>query len=887
MNNYLSKYSLLVVLFTFFSLLGMTSANAQDCGCTYTIELNQEYVDATKLNVKIGPGSVICLKAGTRRQLKLMNFIGTAANPIIVKNCGGQAVISNTDLRFGISIEGSRHLKITGTGATGIKHGIKIARTGRGASGLGIGRLSTDIEAEFMEIGHVGFAGILAKTDGAVGTWMQNLNFHDNYIHDCHGEGFYIGETKTPGQNIRNVKIWNNVVENSGWENFQISNGVDKIEIHNNVFFKGGQSNVNAQNKNFQIGDNTTGKFYNNVIMHSPSNAVIMMGSGKIDFYNNYIEGSGADAFFIDSRSVILSGTSINITDNYIVDTRADRSIFTVYNSANKFNISNNKYTGSNRFMNFGKGAGTGNVTMANNTSQSLSKYQFRNSGSKDYRIATNSPYAGIGLIDGNSSGTAAPVSFTANAGGNKTLTLPVNSTVLAGSATGTVSSWAWTKVSGPAATMTGTTSANLNLNNLTVGTYVFRLTARNSAGTTANSEATVTVNGGTTTHRVTSFTLVNADNNRDIATLSNNYVIDYATIGTRNIAIRANTNPGTVGSVVFTLNGTNRTDNAAPYSYSGDAPATTGTNYSALSPVLAVGTHRISANAFSATNGGGTAGTAFSISFSVADGSVSASSAPVRINCGGGTFTNNSGHVYSADQHFIATGSATYTNNNIADILNTSADALYKSERSASANGGTFNYSIPVANGNYKVVLHFAEIWFGATGGATGGTGSRVFNVDINGTRRLSNFDIIASTGSMKSIIRQYDVTVTNGKVDLRFISTVNKAKISAIEILPVTSTTTVTSTSRLYTEEAPLSAYPNPFADRFTVNMGEPQTGKVNIQLYDQLGRIVYQKDATANGSQQLEIDLGSSNLTTGLYILRLQTEGHADRTLKVIKE
>ncbi len=888
MNNYLSKYSLLVVLFTLFSFFGMNSANAQDCGCTYTIELNQEYVDATKLNVKIGPGSVICLKAGTRRQLKLMNFNGSATNPIIIKNCGGQAVISNTSLNFGLAVEKSSHLKITGTGTSGIKYGIKIARTGPGASGMGLSGLSTDIEAEFMEIGHVGFAGVLAKTNGAIGTWMQNLNFHDMYIHDCHGEGFYIGETKTPGQNFRNVKIWNNVVENSGWENFQISNGVTNIEIYNNVFFRGGQSNVSAQNKNFQIGDNTTGKFYNNVIMHSPSNAVIMMGSGNIDFYNNYIEGAGGDAFFIDNRTVTISGSSINIRDNYILDTKSDKPIFLIYNEVNKFNISNNKYNGSNRLVAYSSGAGPNNVNMSNNTNQTLSKYQFRNAGSKDFRIASGSPYAGIGLLDGNTAGTVAPASFSANAGGNKTITLPTNTTVLAGSATGTVASWAWTKVSGPTVTMTGTTSANLNLSNLIVGTYVFRLTVKNSAGATATSEATVTVNGATASHAVTSFTLINADNNRDIATLSNGYVINYATLGTRNIAIRANTNPGTVGSVILDLNGVKKTENGAPYTFAGDNATSTGINYNALSPVLAAGTHRLSATPYSSASGAGTAGTALNISFSVVDGTVSTAAATtVRINCGGGAFTNNSGHVYSADQHFIATGTSTYTNNNIADILNTSADVLYKSERGASTNGGTFNYSIPVTNGDYRVVLHFAEIWFGATGGTTGGVGSRVMSVDINGTRRLSNFDIIASTGSMKSIIRQYDVTVTNGKVDLRFVSNVHRAKISAIEILPITSTTTVTSTSRLFAEEEALTAYPNPFADRFTVNMGSEQTGKISIQLYDQLGRIVFNKETMANGSQQLEVDLSSTALTTGLYILRVQTEGHADRTLKVIKE
>ncbi|MBN8577745.1 MAG: gliding motility-associated C-terminal domain-containing protein [Cytophagales bacterium] len=84
-----------------------------------------------------------------------------------------------------------------------------------------------------------------------------------------------------------------------------------------------------------------------------------------------------------------------------------------------------------------------------------------------------------------------------ASAGANQTLTLPVNSTNLVGSGSdpdGTIASYLWTKVSGPAATLTNTTIPTASVSNLVEGIYVFRLTVTDNGGLTAFAQATVTV---------------------------------------------------------------------------------------------------------------------------------------------------------------------------------------------------------------------------------------------------------------------------------------------------------------------------------------------------------------------------------------------------------
>ncbi len=80
----------------------------------------------------------------------------------------------------------------------------------------------------------------------------------------------------------------------------------------------------------------------------------------------------------------------------------------------------------------------------------------------------------------------------TANAGIDQAITLPTNSASLTGSASdtdGTIASYAWTMISGPAAaTITNATSASTSVTGLTHGVYQLQLKATdNSAATTAD----------------------------------------------------------------------------------------------------------------------------------------------------------------------------------------------------------------------------------------------------------------------------------------------------------------------------------------------------------------------------------------------------------------
>ena len=94
-----------------------------------------------------------------------------------------------------------------------------------------------------------------------------------------------------------------------------------------------------------------------------------------------------------------------------------------------------------------------------------------------------------------NSAANQAPI---AEAGANQVITLPTNSVTLSGSGTdadGTIASYAWTKLSGPAATITSAGSASTTITGLVAGTYQFQLTVTDNAGATSTDVVNVTVN--------------------------------------------------------------------------------------------------------------------------------------------------------------------------------------------------------------------------------------------------------------------------------------------------------------------------------------------------------------------------------------------------------
>ena len=108
-------------------------------------------------------------------------------------------------------------------------------------------------------------------------------------------------------------------------------------------------------------------------------------------------------------------------------------------------------------------------------------------------------------LIEGSgaatSGGGSSPNPISLNPGSVPTITLPLDSIHLSGTATdstGTISSWLWTKISGGTATIETPTSAATEVTSLVQGYYVFQLNVTDNHGFKDSATVKDTVNGTT-----------------------------------------------------------------------------------------------------------------------------------------------------------------------------------------------------------------------------------------------------------------------------------------------------------------------------------------------------------------------------------------------------
>jgi FtsP/CotA-like multicopper oxidase with cupredoxin domain len=148
------------------------------------------------------------------------------------------------------------------------------------------------------------------------------------------------------------------------------------------------------------------------------------------------------------------------------------------------------------------------------------------------------------------------------------------------------------------------------------------------------------------------------------------------------------------------------------------------------------------------------------------------APTAALRVNCGGGAVSN-----WVADTGFI--DASTFSSTRSITNAGVVPQQVYQTERW----GPIVDYSLTsVADGTYTVNLHFAELFWTAAG-------SRVFNVDIEGVRVLTNFDVVAEAGGRDiALVKSFNITVTGGNgIQIRGQATVNNAKFNGIEIIPV----------------------------------------------------------------------------------------------------
>ncbi|MEQ8552016.1 MAG: putative Ig domain-containing protein [Cyclobacteriaceae bacterium] len=415
------KPNLAFVLLIVFSFVYVES-NAQDCGCDITFDpADKSNVFLNGESTTVNPGDVLCFKSGIYTYIRIINIHGTKENPIILKNCGGKAEVDlNGQNNHGFILEGSTHVRVTGSGDENIQYGFEIYRSPLdiAKTGLVIANKISDIEVDHFEIHDVELGMHLINVPDCDetswrGNWVQeNTSVHDMWVHDVGNEGFYIGSSKyntghtktCDGESIdilppfaKGIKVFNNIIEDSGWDGMQVSMAIEDCYIYNNVIRNFGLDNKPSQQAGIVVGGGSVGDVYNNFIDTGLGDGIDVFGVGNVRIFNNIVANCGEQGIFIGNRELLEPDYTYAIINNTIVNSGQDAIRYN-----NEFAVG--AEIRNNLIVEYGSKSlnllkeGEGGVNYSSNVElATLAEALFTNAGTGDYSITSGSPAVDAG----------------------------------------------------------------------------------------------------------------------------------------------------------------------------------------------------------------------------------------------------------------------------------------------------------------------------------------------------------------------------------------------------------------------------------------------------------------------------------------------------------
>ena len=148
----------------------------------------------------------------------------------------------------------------------------------------------------------------------------------------------------------------------------------------------------------------------------------------------------------------------------------------------------------------------------------------------------------------------------------------------------------------------------------------------------------------------------------------------------------------------------------------------------------------------------------------------------PLLINAGEdnptATFVDSNGDAWQPDQYFSGPSDISYVSKN---VVKTEDDIIYQKQRF----GDQMKYSIPVPPGEYRVSLYLTEM-------DSRYSNLRVFDILMEGNVVQDSLDMVALAGRRRSaIILEEDMTITDGSLDIEFVSEIGIPTIAGIKVI------------------------------------------------------------------------------------------------------
>ncbi len=157
----------------------------------------------------------------------------------------------------------------------------------------------------------------------------------------------------------------------------------------------------------------------------------------------------------------------------------------------------------------------------------------------------------------------------------------------------------------------------------------------------------------------------------------------------------------------------------------------------------------------------------------------------PLCVNCGNAPNPITAfGRTFSPEQYLV--GSANNFNNLAAAISGTfpgsGEEQVYQSEKFATL----LQYAVPTGNGDFTVELYLTELYIGSPGGGSGlGAGDRLFDIDVEGVTE-NGIDLFVEYGPLVAATKTFNVTVTDGILNIDIDASVDNGKLNGFCITP-----------------------------------------------------------------------------------------------------
>jgi hypothetical protein len=213
------------------------------------------------------PGATVCIPAGVRGPLTISNLHGTAAAPIVVKNCGGvvtfrQAGYTGKLLQF----SGIDHTALRGNGvSSSCGANVAVQACGivvdGGAAGLSAFIDISEIEIGYVEVRNSGLGLTTFAAGIQVHTRLENVPVNSTYIHhvyvrDTYSECIYLGRAlETYGVALTTVgRVMYSRLEGCGWDALEYKQ-VQSGEIGYNEMYDSGDPAMDGSDKGIGLID--------------------------------------------------------------------------------------------------------------------------------------------------------------------------------------------------------------------------------------------------------------------------------------------------------------------------------------------------------------------------------------------------------------------------------------------------------------------------------------------------------------------------------------------------------------------------------------------------------------------------------------------------------